>query len=192
MCARLMALCSIFQSIASHPSGDALTEQAYGDGSKIPPNSDLVFDVHLLSINGKTCADMQKFEAELEEWVVGKLKVYDEGSDSKIREKYSTRERYEEHPSKQVFKKLRPSLERGSDVLQESSRLVLWCAVALRTFVSNIIFEWSLQFIVRVAFHVRAWYPDLRSHLFSSARAVHRSSKVIITVLAVVAARDAQ
>ena len=40
---------------------------------KIPPNADLVFDVELISINGKTRADLEKFESELDKWVTKTL-----------------------------------------------------------------------------------------------------------------------
>ena len=40
---------------------------------KIPPNADLVFDVELVSINGKTRSDLEKFEAELNKWAAKTL-----------------------------------------------------------------------------------------------------------------------
>lgn len=87
------------------PAALAYGEKGYGDCSKIGPGADLVFDVELISINGKRLADLEKFEAELNAWVEKKLSEYD--ADTKAREKYDSKGKYEEHLRRKTAKQLR-------------------------------------------------------------------------------------
>eukprot|EP00440_Ansanella_granifera_P056552 gb/GFBE01061299.1/.p1 GENE.gb/GFBE01061299.1/~~gb/GFBE01061299.1/.p1 ORF type:complete len:168 (+),score=55.15 gb/GFBE01061299.1/:1-504(+) len=89
-----------------HISADfAYGDKGYGDCSIIGPNEDLIFDVELISINGKGRKELEKFEGELEKWVKKKLAEYD--GDEKVKAKHTTKADYEQHLRKKMEKQLR-------------------------------------------------------------------------------------
>ena len=91
--------------------------------SKVPPNSDLRFDVELLDINGRR--SLAKFIAMLSDWIHSKLGKYDSGGEAKAAAdaKYGGRDAYEEHIKQLAFDKYEterarkgpraPSIEEG-------------------------------------------------------------------------------
>jgi FK506-binding protein 1 len=75
---------------------------AAGAGAAIPPNADLVFEVELVSINGKkhfyTDDEKVLFTAKMEEWKSSQLNKYDSN------EKFKTK-KDEKHGDKEAFEK---------------------------------------------------------------------------------------
>jgi len=70
----------------------------------IPANSDVIFEVRLVTINGKSRNNLDEFEVRLDQWVAEKLATY--STDTALQTKYPTQEKYEKHLQKQVKKKL--------------------------------------------------------------------------------------
>lgn len=83
------------RALLTIPSALAYGE-AGGGGGIVPPNADLVFDVELLEIEGRTVASIAKYEAEVRSWAESKLASFD--SDGKFRAK-----RLKEHGSREAY-----------------------------------------------------------------------------------------
>jgi hypothetical protein len=77
------------------PSAFAYGETG-GGGGIVPPNSELVFDVELLEIEGRTLASIRRYEEEVRKWAAAKLARFD--ADPKFAAK-----RLKEHGDRQGY-----------------------------------------------------------------------------------------
>eukprot|EP00467_Chlorarachnion_reptans_P017222 CAMPEP_0114505984 /NCGR_PEP_ID=MMETSP0109-20121206/11163_1 /TAXON_ID=29199 /ORGANISM="Chlorarachnion reptans, Strain CCCM449" /LENGTH=178 /DNA_ID=CAMNT_0001684497 /DNA_START=180 /DNA_END=716 /DNA_ORIENTATION=- len=101
-------------SLGERATLEITSDFAYGEramGSAIPANSDLVFDVELVKINGKKLLTQNEFDdykKRLEAWAEGKLKKYDENTDFKEKrdKKHGDRDGYKAFLDKEVASSL--------------------------------------------------------------------------------------
>eukprot|EP00304_Pavlova_gyrans_P016227 CAMPEP_0206033772 /NCGR_PEP_ID=MMETSP1466-20131121/903_1 /ASSEMBLY_ACC=CAM_ASM_001126 /TAXON_ID=44452 /ORGANISM="Pavlova gyrans, Strain CCMP608" /LENGTH=259 /DNA_ID=CAMNT_0053408005 /DNA_START=24 /DNA_END=802 /DNA_ORIENTATION=- len=83
------------RALLTIPSALAYGE-AGGGGGIVPPNADLIFDVELLEIEGRSLSAIKRYEEEVRKWASGKLSSFD--SDDKFRAK-----RLKEHGSREAY-----------------------------------------------------------------------------------------
>lgn len=69
---------------------------AGGGGGIVPADADVVFDVELLEIDGRTAASLGRYEAEVRQWAEAKLASFD--ADGRFRAK-----RLKEHAGREAY-----------------------------------------------------------------------------------------